>query len=90
MSPNIGPYESDANLSASASSLVDLSSVTLADMVGSASSIPLSPLSGQQQANVLASSYPPQSYVPDYGYQPSTAPSLPSHYVYVLGAKELL
>ena len=38
------------------------------------------PLSDPQQANMFASAYPPQSYIPDYGYPPSTAPSLPSHY----------
>ncbi len=40
------------------------------------------PLSDQNQAGMFTSSYPPQSYMPDYGYPASTAPSLPSHYGY--------
>ncbi len=34
----------------------------------------------QHQANMFTSPYPPQSYMPDYGYPPATAPSMPSHY----------
>lgn len=41
------------------------------------------PLPDQSQTNMFPSPYPPQSYMPDYGYQPSPAPSLPSHYGYV-------
>jgi hypothetical protein len=42
------------------------------------------PLQDQNQAAMFTNSYPPQSYMPDYSYPPSTAPSLPSHYGYVL------
>lgn len=42
------------------------------------------PLPDQHQANMFTNPYPPQSYMPDYGYPPTTAPSLPSHYGYVL------
>ncbi|KAK4154666.1 hypothetical protein C8A00DRAFT_42604 [Chaetomidium leptoderma] len=38
------------------------------------------PLQDQNQANMFANSYPAQSYMADYGYPPSSAPSLPSHY----------
>ncbi|KAK4178632.1 hypothetical protein QBC36DRAFT_100723 [Triangularia setosa] len=38
------------------------------------------PLPDQSQTSMFASPYPPQSYMPDYSYQPSPAPSLPSHY----------
>lgn len=41
------------------------------------------PLQDQSQANMFSSPYPPQSYMTDYGYPPSSAPSLPSHYGYV-------
>ncbi|KAK4170401.1 hypothetical protein QBC43DRAFT_348885 [Cladorrhinum sp. PSN259] len=45
---------------------------------------PFSPqLPDQTQAGMFASPYPPQSYMPDYGYQASAPPSLPSHYGYV-------
>jgi hypothetical protein len=45
------------------------------------------PLSDQNQANVYSNPYPSQSYMPDYGYAPSTAQSLPSHFGYVLALK---
>ncbi|EAQ89315.1 hypothetical protein CHGG_05934 [Chaetomium globosum CBS 148.51] len=38
------------------------------------------PLQDQNQAAMFTNSYPPQSYMPDYSYPPSTGPSLPSHY----------
>ncbi|KAK4674253.1 hypothetical protein QC763_118820 [Podospora pseudopauciseta] len=38
------------------------------------------PLPDQSQTSMFPSPYPPQSYMPDYSYQPSPAPSLPSHY----------
>ncbi|GAB1311398.1 hypothetical protein MFIFM68171_01608 [Madurella fahalii] len=38
------------------------------------------PLPDHNQANMFTSAYPPQPYMPDYGYPPTTAPSLPSHY----------
>jgi hypothetical protein len=41
------------------------------------------PLQDQNQPSMFANSYPSQSYIPDYGYPPSSAPSLPSHYGYV-------
>lgn len=34
------------------------------------------------QASMFTSPYPPQPYMPDYGYPPTTAPSLSSHYGY--------
>jgi hypothetical protein len=43
------------------------------------------PLQDQNQTNMFANPYQSQqSYMPDYGYPPSTSPSLPSHYGYVL------
>jgi hypothetical protein len=41
------------------------------------------PLPDPNQAHMFANPYPHQHYIPDYGYPPSTAPSLPSHYGYV-------
>ncbi|KAK3996540.1 hypothetical protein QBC44DRAFT_365660 [Cladorrhinum sp. PSN332] len=42
---------------------------------------PFSPqIPDQGQASMFTSPYPPQSYMPDYGYQASAPPSLPSHY----------
>ncbi|KAL2173340.1 uncharacterized protein P884DRAFT_212165 [Thermothelomyces heterothallicus CBS 202.75] len=38
------------------------------------------PLQDQSQAAMFTNPYPSQSYLPDYSYPPSTAPSLPSHY----------
>ncbi|KAL2258729.1 hypothetical protein VTK26DRAFT_7854 [Humicola hyalothermophila] len=38
------------------------------------------PLPDQNQANMFPSPYPPQPYMQDYGYPPSTTQSLPSHY----------
>ncbi|KAK4240688.1 hypothetical protein C8A03DRAFT_41800 [Achaetomium macrosporum] len=38
------------------------------------------PLPDPNQANMFTNPYPPQPYIPDYGYPPATAPSLPSHY----------
>ena len=45
------------------------------------------PLQDQNQPSMFAGSYPSQSYMPDYSYPPSTAPSLPSHYGYALTHK---
>ncbi|KAL2020661.1 hypothetical protein VTK56DRAFT_8057 [Thermocarpiscus australiensis] len=39
------------------------------------------------QANMFTSPYPPQSYIPDYGYPSTAAPSLPSQYGYVTSQK---
>lgn len=42
------------------------------------------PLPDHSQANMFTNPYPPQPYLPpDYGYPPTTAASLPSHYGYV-------
>jgi len=41
------------------------------------------PLQDQNQAAMFTSPYPSQSYLPEYPYPASTAPSLPSHYGYV-------
>ncbi|KAK4197030.1 hypothetical protein QBC40DRAFT_286237 [Triangularia verruculosa] len=38
------------------------------------------PLPDQNQTSMFTNPYPPQAYMPDYGYQPSPGPSLPSHY----------
>ncbi|KAK4127098.1 hypothetical protein N657DRAFT_653419 [Parathielavia appendiculata] len=46
------------------------------------------PLQDQNQASMFNSHYPSQSYLPDYGYPPSTGPSLPSHYGYVTGRRQ--
>lgn len=41
------------------------------------------PLQDQNQAAMFTHPYQSQSYLPDYSYPTSTAPSLPSHYGYV-------
>ncbi|KAL2169910.1 hypothetical protein VTG60DRAFT_5525 [Thermothelomyces hinnuleus] len=38
------------------------------------------PLQDQNQSAMFTNPYPSQSYLPDYSYPASTAPSLPSHY----------
>ncbi|KAK4230955.1 hypothetical protein QBC38DRAFT_355796 [Podospora fimiseda] len=45
---------------------------------------PFSPqIPDQGQASMFTNPYPPQSYMPDYGYQASAPPSLPSQFGYV-------
>lgn len=45
------------------------------------------PLPDHNQANMFTNAYPPQPYMPDYGYPPTSTPSLPSHYGYALSRK---
>lgn len=50
---------------------------------------PFSPqLPDQSQTAMYTSAYPPQPYMPDYGYQAPPPPSLPSHYGYVFSKQD--